>query len=110
MKLSGRCWRCTILRVISENNPRKVVITPDSIKNLKLDDNKKYKILMINKNYGSGGVDTVEPAREILKGRLISQHGYIFIFECTNKRNVTKRVCINKVDYIMNNSLIKEYE
>lgn len=98
------------MRIISENNPRKVIITPDSIKNLKLDVNKKYKILMINKNYGSTGVDTVEPAREILKGRLISQHGYIFIFECTNKRNVTKRVCINKIDYIMNKNLIKEYK
>ncbi len=94
----------------SDNNPRKIIITPDSIRNLKLDDNNKYKILMINKNFSNTGVDAVEPAREILKGRLISQHGYVFIFECTNKRNVTKRVCVNKIDYIMNNNLIKEYE
>ncbi len=108
MKLLGRCWRCIKLK-ITENNLRKITITPDYIKKLKLDDNKKYKILMINKNFSNTGVDTVEPAREILKGRLISQHGYIFIFECTNNRNVTKRLCINKIDYIMNKNLIKEY-
>ncbi|MDW5300230.1 MAG: hypothetical protein SA378_08850 [Sedimentibacter sp.] len=84
----------------------KNVITPDYIKNLKLDDNKKYKILMINKNFSNTGVDTLEPARELLKGRLISQHGYIFVFECINKRNVQKRVCINKIDFIINNKLI----
>jgi hypothetical protein len=96
------------LRIISENNPEKVIITPDLIKNLKLDDDKKYKILVINKNLCNNGVDTVEPARELLPGILISQHGYIFIFECTNKRNVKKRVCVNKVDYIINKKLITE--
>ena len=95
---------------IIEDNFRKIKITPDYIRNLELDDNKKYKILMINKNFSSTGIDTVEPAREILKGRLISQHRYIFIFECTKKRNVTKRVCINKIDFIMNKNLIKECE
>lgn len=84
------------------------IITPDYIRTLKLDDNKKYAVLIVNKNGGTTGVDTVEPAKEILPGKLISQHGYIFIFECTNRRNVKKRVCINKIDYIMNNKLIQE--
>jgi len=88
----------------------KNVITPDYIKNLKLDDNKKYKVLVINKKDGCNGIDTVEPAREILKGRLICQYGYIFVFECINKRNVQKRVCINKIDFIINNKLIAEYK
>lgn len=83
-------------------------ITPNYIRNLRLNESKKYKILMINKQEGSTGSDTFEPAKEILSGKLISQHGYIFVFECTNRRNVKKRVCINKIDYIMNKRLITE--
>lgn len=83
-------------------------ITTDYIRNLKLDENKKYEVLVINKIMCNNGIDPVEPAREILPGRLISQFGYIFVFECTNKRNVKKRVCINKIDFIINNNLVKE--
>jgi hypothetical protein len=83
-------------------------ITPGYIKKLRLDENKIYAVLMINKNLCNNGVDTVEPARELLQGKLVSQHGYIFIFECTNKRKVKKRVCINKIDYIINKKIITE--
>lgn len=85
-----------------------IAITPGYIKNLRLDENKIYAVLMINKNLCNNGVDTVEPARELLQGKLISQYGYIFIFECTNKRKVKKRVCINKIDYIINKKIITE--
>lgn len=84
------------------------IITPDYIKSLRLDENKKYAVLVINKNLCNNGVDTVEPARELLPGKLMSQHGYIFIFECMNKRKINKRVCINKIDYIINKKLITE--
>lgn len=95
---------------MSENVPHKNIITPNYIRSLKLDENKNYKVLVINKNLCNNGIDTVEPAREILLGQLISQHGYVFIFECTNRRNVKKRLCINKIDYIMNRNLIREYK
>lgn len=84
------------------------IISPDYIRNLRLDENKKYAVFIVNKNSGTTGVDTVEPAKELLPGKLISQHGYIFIFECTNRRNVKKRVCINKIDYIINRKIITE--
>lgn len=90
---------------MSESN--NITLTPNYIRNLRLNESKKYKILMINKQESSVN-DNFEPAKEILSGTLISQHGYIFVFECTNKRNVKKRVCINKIDYIMNKKLIKE--
>lgn len=47
------------------------IITPDYIRNFKLDEGAKYKVLVINKNDGVS-VDKIEPAREILTGRLIS--------------------------------------
>lgn len=84
------------------------VITPGYIRSLRLNENKRYLVLVVNKNSGTTGVDTVEPARELLPAKLISQHGYIFLFECTNKRNIKKRVCINKIDYLINKKLITE--
>lgn len=81
------------------------IITPDYIKNFKLDEGANYKVLVINKNDGVS-VDKIEPAREMLPGKLIGQQGYIFLFECISRRNIKKRVCINKVDYLINNKLI----
>lgn len=82
------------------------IITPDYIRNFKLDEAARYKILLVHKNDGINAVDKIEPARELLPGRLISQEGYIFIFECIGRKNNKKRVCINKVDYLINNKLI----
>ena len=85
------------------------IITPDYIRNFKLDEGAKYKVLVINKNYGVS-VDKIEPAREILTGRLISQQGYIFLFECISRKNNKKCVCINKIDYLINNKLITKFD
>lgn len=81
------------------------IITPEYIRNYKLDEDAKYKVLVINKNDGTAP-DRIEPAKEILPGKLIAQQGYIFLFECTGRKNNKKRVCINKIDYIINNKLI----
>lgn len=81
------------------------ILTPEYIRNFKLDENAKYNVLVINKNDGVSE-DKIEPAKEILPGRLISQHGYVFLFECISRRNKKKRVCINKVDYLINNKII----
>ncbi len=83
------------------------VITPDYIRNYKLDENADYKVLVINKNDGITE-DKIEPAKEMLPGRLISQQGYIFLFECISRRNKKKRVCINKIDYLINKKIIKK--
>lgn len=85
------------------------ILTPDYIKNYKLEEDVKYKVLVINKNDGSSP-DKIEPAREMLQGKLISQHGYIFLFECTGRKNNKKRVCINKIDYLINNKLITKFD
>lgn len=81
------------------------ILTTEYIRNFKLDGNAKYNVLVINKNDGVSE-DKIEPAKEILPGRLISQHGYVFLFECISRRNKKKRVCINKVDYLINNKII----
>lgn len=81
-------------------------LTTNQIVNLTLDKNKKYKVLIINKGLNKTG-DPVEPAKEILEGKLISQNRYIFIFECISRNNMKKRVCINKIDYILNKRLIR---
>mgnify|MGYP000924390338 FL=1 len=86
------------------------IITPDYIRNFKLDENAKYKVLIIHKRDGINAIDKIEPAREILHGQLISQQGYIFLFECINRKNNKKRVCINKIDYLINNKLITKYD
>jgi hypothetical protein len=85
------------------------IITPEYIRNFRLDENAKYKVLVINKNEGVCQ-DKIDPAKEILTGQLISQEGYIFLFECISRRNIKKRVCINKVDYIINNKIITKSE
>ena len=86
-----------------------IIITPEYIRNFKLEENAKYKVLVINKKEGVCQ-DKIDPAKEILPGRLISQEGYIFLFECINRRNMKKRVCINKVDYLINNKIITKCE
>ena len=87
------------------------IITPDYIRNLKLNENANYKVMLIHKNYyGINAVDCVEPAREVLPGKLISQQGYIFLFECINRKNIKKRVCINKIDYLTNKRLITKLD
>lgn len=88
---------------ILENN----ILTIDYIRSLKLDENKKYKVTVINKNENSQN-DKIEPAKEILQGKIISQHNYVFVFGCISRVNQPKRVCINKIDYILNKNLIKE--
>lgn len=82
-------------------------LTTSYIENLRLDENAKYEVLVIYKNINKSD-DPVEPRREILAGRLISQNRYVFIFECISRNNIKKRVCINKVDYILNNRLIRK--
>jgi len=82
-------------------------MTIDDITNIKLDESKKYKILIINKGSNNTG-DPVEPSKEILEGKLISQYRFMFIFECMSRNKLKKCVCINKIDYILNNKLIRE--
>lgn len=86
------------------------ILTPKYIRDFKLDENVRYKILIVHKRDGINAVDKVESAREVLTGRLISQDGYIFLFECINRKNIKQRVCINKVDYLINKKLITKYE
>ena len=81
------------------------ILTPDYIKNFNLDENANYKVLTINKK-DVVSVDKIEPAKEVLPGKLISQQRYIFLFECINRKGVKKRVCINKIDYLINDKLI----
>lgn len=88
------------------NNLESNTLTVDFIRKLQLDENKTYKVTVFNKN-DNNKPDNFEPAKEILKGKIISQHNHIFIFECISRRNNPKRVCINKIDYILNKNLIK---
>lgn len=81
-------------------------ITAEYIRNLRLDNSKRYKILVINKNVNNAGPNPFEPTRVVLKGRIVSQYNSTFLFECLNSQNILKKVCINKIDYILNNKLI----
>jgi len=82
------------------------LITAKYIRNLRLDESKRYKILVINKNANNTGPNPFEPTKVVLKGRLVSQYNSTFLFECLNPQNILKKVCINKIDYILNNKLI----
>jgi fructose-1,6-bisphosphatase/sedoheptulose 1,7-bisphosphatase-like protein len=83
------------------------IITTNYIKRLKLDESKKYKVMIINKNANNVIPESIEPAKVVLIGRLVSQYNFMFVFECITNQKLLKKVCVNKIDYILNNKLIK---
>ncbi len=89
------------------NNLGVNILTAAYIENFRLNENKNYKVTIINKGEGRLS-DQIEPAKEILEGKIINQHRYVFIFECISRNKFKKRVCINKIDYLIKSSLIKE--